>query len=168
MRSVSSANNLRKVHAKKEAERAEIEGRTPTSVRSLAGDEADDSHYGDGYGSRSVSPGSAAGGEGKDHADRHQALMSKIFPRGIDRLPGAATAERFFPRSVSAGGSDTVMKTEGDEDHVAEAPTTRQAPPPTAVENEDTPMTSAVQDSVESGSGASGADVETAIPGTTG
>lgn len=36
MRSVSSANNLRKVHAKKEAERAEMEGRTPTSARSLA------------------------------------------------------------------------------------------------------------------------------------
>ena len=36
MRSVSSANNLRKVHAKKEAERAENEGRTPTSARELA------------------------------------------------------------------------------------------------------------------------------------
>ncbi|GAB1744712.1 hypothetical protein NU219Hw_g2251t1 [Hortaea werneckii] len=36
MRSVSSANNLRKVHAKKEAERAELGGRTPTSARSLA------------------------------------------------------------------------------------------------------------------------------------
>lgn len=36
MRSVSSANNLRKVHAKKEAERAEGEGKTPTSARSLA------------------------------------------------------------------------------------------------------------------------------------
>ena len=35
MRSVSSANNLRKVHAKKEAEKAEMEGRTPTSGRSL-------------------------------------------------------------------------------------------------------------------------------------
>ncbi|KAK5132764.1 hypothetical protein LTR08_008649 [Meristemomyces frigidus] len=36
MRSVSSANNLRRVHQKKEAERAEIEGRTPTSARSIA------------------------------------------------------------------------------------------------------------------------------------
>lgn len=49
MRSVSSANNLRKVHAKKEAERAEMEGRTPTSTRSLApadaySDEDEDSH----------------------------------------------------------------------------------------------------------------------------
>lgn len=36
MRSVSSANNLRKVHAKKDAERADLDGPTPTSARSLA------------------------------------------------------------------------------------------------------------------------------------
>lgn len=84
MRSVSSANNLRKVHAKKEAERnADLtEGRTPTSARSLApahsnsmSDEPED--------------GSSADREEQQeyHADtqeRHRQLTSKIFPHGVE------------------------------------------------------------------------------------
>jgi len=110
MRSVSSANNLRKVHAKKEAERAEMEGRTPTSARSLApahsnslSDEMD--------ASRDGTPMSATAGEGGEHEhehdtqERHHELMSKIFPHGIDGVGGRMLAEKFFPRQ--GGGGET-------------------------------------------------------------
>ena len=112
MRSVSSANNLRKVHAKKEAERAEMEGRTPTSARSLApanlySDEEGASHSG--------TPGTPIyEGEDEDVQNtqgRHEELMSKIFPRGATEIGngGMTTAERFFPRPEA---HETVLKSE--------------------------------------------------------
>lgn len=117
MRSVSSANNLRKVHAKKEAERAEQQdGRTPTSGRSIApfhsNSSAEDDHE-----VRSGSPGSnAAHGEdegGNDTQDRHRELMSRIFPHGIDGSGERGLAGAYFPRREDY---PHVMKTEGPEE----------------------------------------------------
>ncbi|SMR42744.1 unnamed protein product [Zymoseptoria tritici ST99CH_1E4] len=103
MRSVSSANNLRKVHAKKEAERAGWE----------EGMEEDN----DGR-SRSPRTGTPASGvrDGDDaspyeepvdhathHQDRHRELMSRIFePHGqvdnVERVAG-----QFFPKQQQEG-----------------------------------------------------------------
>lgn len=136
MRSVSSANNLRKVHAKKEAERAEMEGRTPTSNRSLAAptsnslseeddeeDEGEEGGEGEGReGTHSGSPGSTAagGGEGEGEEEegtqeRHEAFMSKIFPHGVNGAGLRGRAGVYFPRHEKLGpsGSDKVVtKTE--------------------------------------------------------
>lgn len=98
MRSVSSANNLRKVHAKKEAERAEMEGRTPTSARSLAP-----------AGSNSLSEEDEMAGSGDEHEhettqERHQALMSRIFPQGMGEA-SRGVGERFFPKQEALESS---------------------------------------------------------------
>ncbi|KAK3691137.1 hypothetical protein LTR37_018841 [Vermiconidia calcicola] len=113
MRSVSSANNLRKVHAKKEAERAEMEGRTPTSARSLApadspSDGEDPMHSG--------SEGTPAGvgdseGDVQDTQLRHRELMSRIFPQGVE-MSSQSAAERFFPRHDHQDAPQTGMKVE--------------------------------------------------------
>lgn len=117
MRSVSSANNLRKVHAKKEAERAETEGRTPTSA---AGDEShspeERSHV------HGVSEGTPASvHENQDHRNdaeggpmridsqgRTRDLMNSIFPQGYDGTG------RYGERGVTLGSSlgDVRLKTE--------------------------------------------------------
>ncbi|QIW97844.1 hypothetical protein AMS68_003362 [Peltaster fructicola] len=80
MRSVSSANNLRKVHAKKEAEKAETDGRTPSLARSLApagsnGDSADDEQSEEPAlnGSGSATPKTQADGERSEHHDGQDA-----------------------------------------------------------------------------------------------
>ena len=126
MRSVSSANNLRKVHAKKEAEKAEQEGRTPTSARSLApahsnslsGDE-------DGMDDSPGSPaeGEEADGDMNDTQERHKEFMSRMFPRGVDSEARNA-AERFFPRhdnQDAVHAPEAVMKQEPEiEDHVVD------------------------------------------------
>ncbi|KAK5174136.1 uncharacterized protein LTR77_001216 [Saxophila tyrrhenica] len=113
MRSVSSANNLRKVHAKKEAERAEMEGRTPTSARSLApanslSEEEDDEED-------SGSPGSATqdreGGEPTDTQERHRELMSRIFPSSVEDASRSAGA-RFFPTHEQRDTTEAEMKRE--------------------------------------------------------
>lgn len=115
-RSVSSANNLRKVHAKKEAERAEMEGRTPTSARSLAP-----------AGSNSLSEEDGGEEEGQQHEttqERHQALMSRIFPQGVDEA-SRGVGERFFPRQEGAGEvkseASTSEESEGREGRALEA-----------------------------------------------
>ena len=118
MRSVSSANNLRKVHAKKEAERAEMEGRTPTSARSLApaggySDEEDDVH--------SVTPGTPAE---RDEAEiderlareRNEMLMSRTFGGGVEEARNVA--ERFFPRHDPQDMSEADMKLESAEERL--------------------------------------------------
>lgn len=117
MRSVSSANNLRKVHAKKEAERAEMEGRTPTSARSLApanslSDDDEDNE------SRSPSPGSAGpvrhiGGEQTQIRERHQELMSRIFPGGVEDT-SRRSGERDTPSHEPREPSEAEMKREPD------------------------------------------------------
>lgn len=108
MRSVSSANNLRKVHAKKEAERAEMEGRTPTSARSIApagslsGDEAE---------SPSESPDAAAAQSNTQ--ERHRELMSRMFPAGPDEA-GRGDADRLSPSHQEASENDTTQTVTGD------------------------------------------------------
>lgn len=115
MRSVSSANNLRKVHAKKEAERAEMDGRTPTSARSLApagsmsGDEAE---------SLSESPEASARGDDtmaaqSDAQGRHRELMSRMFPSGSDEVSRGAT-ERFLPSHQEVSETQTSQTLTGD------------------------------------------------------
>lgn len=108
MRSVSSANNLRKVHAKKEAERAEMEG---TGMHIILG--IDTLHFNDttedgGGMTRSGTPTSAAAGEGDNDGDgeaseepldtqeRHLQLMNQLYSSNIGG-PGRV-AEQFFPR----------------------------------------------------------------------
>jgi len=112
MRSVSSANNLRKVHAKKEAEKAEMEGRTPTSGRSLQpnnssslsddegmeeGDYMDEGDLErermvDSEG-RTVTPGTQQDAEHTETVNRHRELMNRMFNEGPK-----GTAEAWFPR----------------------------------------------------------------------
>lgn len=108
MRSVSSANNLRKVHAKKEAERAEMEGRTPTSARSIApagslsGDEAE---------SPSESPDAAAAQSNTQ--ERHRELMSRMFPAGPDEAD-RGDADRFSRSHQEASENETTQTVTGD------------------------------------------------------
>lgn len=105
MRSVSSANNLRKVHAKKEAERAEMDGRTPTSGRSLAPAGSNPMSEDE---DASASPGShvdEGGDDDHETQDGDDSLMSKIYPSNTG---SRAAAERFFPRQdgTEAGASE--------------------------------------------------------------
>jgi hypothetical protein len=97
MRSVSSANNLRKVHAKREAERAEAEGRTPTSARSLAPAHSNSMSEED-MDARSGTPGSPTGeAYERDSQEKQQELMSKIFPPKVEGEP-RDLAGAYFPR----------------------------------------------------------------------
>lgn len=120
MRSVSSANNLRKVHAKKEAERADMDGRTPTSVRSLAPLHSNSLSDEERENTRSGTPvsASAADDEEQDTQERHQELMSKIFPHGYDSAGGRGLAGNYFPRREEPPTSvpETVMKMENRDD----------------------------------------------------
>lgn len=113
MRSVSSANNLRKLHAHKEAEKVEMERRTPTSGRSLA--PANSSSLSDDEGmeggdymelegeidrehseGRNGIPGMQHDAELPESLLRHHELMSRIFNENSVRSKG--TAEAWFPR----------------------------------------------------------------------
>lgn len=104
MRSVSSANNLRKVHAKKEAERAEMEGRTPTSALSLAPATNSD----DAEGRSSGTPSTPEDGE-PNTQERHRDIMSKVFPRGIENR---SVADQFFPRLEDARAPQVKLEAE--------------------------------------------------------
>ncbi|TKA65300.1 hypothetical protein B0A55_10025 [Friedmanniomyces simplex] len=108
MRSVSSANNLRKVHAKREAERAEADGPTPTSARSLAPAESN-SMSGDERDVESGTPDSARVGDGQSPRARHQELMSRMFPRSGD---GAGQQEAHGRTPLRREQDDVVMKEE--------------------------------------------------------
>lgn len=116
MRSVSSANNLRKVHAKKEAERVEMGGRTPTSARSLA---PADAHSDDEDETHSVTPGTPVErdeteGDERPTRERNEELMSRIFPPSMDSHRNVA--ERFFPRHGQQEAPEANMKTEEAEE----------------------------------------------------
>lgn len=108
MRSVSSAMNLKKVHAKKEAERQSKEASTEDKDR--------DTPHSDGEQGSASSPGQRDGdsesedeeedrdGQEEDPRDRaerekHEANMRRIFPYGIDGGPQSARnmAQAFFP-----------------------------------------------------------------------
>lgn len=125
MRSVSSANNLRKVHAKKEAERAEVEGRTPTSARSLAPAHSNPASDDDNASHSPGSPRDADDGDEheQDTHERHEELMSKIYPNRTDST-GQTAAERFFPKNdpaeeeregtLEGDGEETEVEKKGD------------------------------------------------------
>lgn len=89
MRSQSSAANLRKVHARKEQERAQEQGHTPTS----------------GLATAPVIKGDGSSTEDEEEPstqERHEAIMRKMFPRGIDEQRGRMNyAEQFFPPASS-------------------------------------------------------------------
>ena len=93
LRSVSSANNLRKVHAKKEAER-DGDGQTSSSRPSLV-PQVSNSLSQDGGVSQSRSPSpsgtSVSGGADEEHStqERHQEFIHKMYPHGIDSAGGA-------------------------------------------------------------------------------
>lgn len=98
MRSVSSAMNLKKVHAKKEAERANNKETSAvsedTTHRSYSASEHDAGEM------------SAASPSVDEHAtdgdtsilDRHQETMRKVFPHGIENTGVQSMAQQFFPK----------------------------------------------------------------------
>ena len=113
MRSVSSAMNLKKVHAKKEAERQSKEA----STEGGKDDGTPQSHEGHDAGSFAGSPDGAREGEDSDmsgdednevedneEARRHAANMRKIFPYGIDGHGGHA----FLPSATTASTTTTL------------------------------------------------------------
>jgi len=120
MRSVSSAANLRRVHAKKEADRAgDFEGRTPTSRRSLAPADAyfDDEEEEQLGGSQDTPAPEELDVEVNPPPGRANVnLIRKIFPEPGDNAKAAA--ERYFPRSRSGEheAADVRMKTEEAEE----------------------------------------------------
>lgn len=106
MRSVSSAMNLKKVHAKKEAERAN------NKETSAASEDTKDKSTPHSTSEHDAGDMSVASPSVDEHAtdgetsvlDRHQETMRKIFPYGIDSSDNTATsvqsmAQQFFPRS---------------------------------------------------------------------
>lgn len=131
MRSVSSANNLRKVHAKKEAERAEMEGQcTSHDIRCLGSthtnsDSDDDDQTRTGT-PTSTGPDGDASEEPPDAQATHRELMSRIFPQDADSV--GRVAEQFFPRheevpvktetagqAMEEGGNESENRSDGGE-----------------------------------------------------
>lgn len=135
MRSVSSAMNLKKVHAKKEAERQSKETsvddnnrsgmlgtpgsnsergagspRLPSARYETAGEEESDSE-GEEDEEGNVSTTTA---DGASTQDKHAANMRKIFPYGIDGGPQAARnmAQAFFPPINEFKAAPPVSKVE--------------------------------------------------------
>ncbi|KAK8213320.1 hypothetical protein M8818_002619 [Zalaria obscura] len=129
MRSVSSAMNLRKVHAKKEAERLEKGGEGGEEDEGEEGREsADGEGRGDGNGIEGErdrdreEDGHGHGGresedtDGEDEtARRHRENMRRIFPYGIDAVSTRSVAEQFFPKVEDARRPD--VKIEAHVDH---------------------------------------------------
>lgn len=138
MRSVSSANNLRKVHAKKEAEKAMEDGRTPTSGRSLApanssslsDDEAmEEGDYLEGEGdlegeprgvseTRTGTPGTQPDAERSERLVKQRELMGRMFEENA--TGPRYTAEAWFPRSEGPP-MPLDLKREGSENKEREA-----------------------------------------------
>ncbi|KAK5164162.1 hypothetical protein LTR04_002060 [Oleoguttula sp. CCFEE 6159] len=111
MRSVSSAQNLRKVHAKKEGERAH-QSHTPTSGLAMAPV----------LGTDSTPERSEAEGEGEDGAppntqERHRTIMRKMFPGGL-KEQREELVDPFFMGSRST--SPARVKVEGEAEAEAE------------------------------------------------
>jgi hypothetical protein len=102
MRSVSSAMNLKKVHAKKEAERA-INKETSAASDDAKDNEASDQDDQDM--SVAASPERATDTENNNTLDRHQETMRKVFPYGIEGAGVSGTsspsnmAQQFFPKA---------------------------------------------------------------------
>lgn len=111
MRSVSSAMNLKKVHAKKEAERANNKETSTASEDTKDKSSAYTPHSASEHEAGDVSAGSpsassvherAADSEVSAQERRHQDYMRKIFPSGYDVGTGGASAQsmaqQFFPK----------------------------------------------------------------------
>lgn len=92
MRSQSSAANLRKVHARKEQERAQELGHTSTG-----------SPAGESVRSSSETPEEMTKEQAEESAqDRHQAIMRQMFPHGINESRDRMQfANKYFPSSSS-------------------------------------------------------------------
>lgn len=98
MRSVSSAMNLKKVHAKKEAERANNKETSAVSE--------DTNHRSYSASDHDAGEMSAASPSVDEHAtdgdtsilDRHQETMRKVFPHGIENTGVQSMAQQFFPK----------------------------------------------------------------------
>ena len=103
MRSVSSAKNLRAVHAKREAEKAEADGHTPSSSRSVAPAHSNSMSEED-QKARSGSPESDAadGGENDDEDPRgHPELVGRASPRSMEQDQDAAHERRERERQIA-------------------------------------------------------------------
>jgi hypothetical protein len=138
MRSVSSANNLRKVHGKKEAERTENDGETPlssspssSSSSSSCASHPDHHHLPDDgeNRTRSGTPMSGAAGDGdcSDDAaaaepqERHRELMTRMFPGHASPPEPDPRSERYFSRPPAPPRSDSGSGSERREDSHAAA-----------------------------------------------
>jgi hypothetical protein len=139
MRSVSSANNLRKVHGKKEAERTENDGETPlssspssSSSSSSCASHPDHHHLPDDgeNRTRSGTPMSGAAGDGdcSDDAaaaaepqERHRELMTRMFPGHASPPEPDPRSERYFSRPSAPPRSDSGSGSERREDSHAAA-----------------------------------------------
>nr|POF26202.1 hypothetical protein CFP56_22350 [Quercus suber] len=129
MRSVSSANNLRKVHAKKEAERAETEGRSPPSTAADDSHSPEDTEHAhrrseDTPASTRDNPEHRGEGEGGQtrvgSQGRTRELMNKIFPQGYD---GAGRhGEREMKLSTSLGTIKLETETRDADDRIHKSP----------------------------------------------
>ena len=124
MRSVSSAMNLRKVHAKKEAERA---GEGPDGTPTLNGADGDertstDSPSTPNNGSTSAPPvdTSKDGDSLPTTQERHKENMRKIFPYGIDAPAGFSSVPKppvSEQRYYSPAGRDEARGLEASTEH---------------------------------------------------
>ncbi|KAI4735720.1 hypothetical protein E4T50_13762 [Aureobasidium sp. EXF-12298] len=100
MRSVSSAMNLKKVHAKKEAERAHNKENSAASEDTKDKTTPYSASEHDAGETSAASPsvdGHATDGENST-LDRHQETMRKVFPHGIDNPSVQSMAQQFFPK----------------------------------------------------------------------
>ncbi|KAI4727839.1 hypothetical protein E4T49_04417 [Aureobasidium sp. EXF-10728] len=100
MRSVSSAMNLKKVHAKKEAERANNKENSAASEDTKDKSTPYSASEHDAGETSAASPsldGHATDGE-TSILERHQETMRKVFPHGIDNPSVQSMAQQFFPK----------------------------------------------------------------------
>ena len=118
MRSVSSAANLRKVHAKKEAERAEQEGRTPPPLPPTSEVSEDEDQR------RSGTPDTPEEGVEAgvyDIENRHDALTTGTSTTSMQVSSDVRTAaERFFPREEQHSIPEARMKSETEAEETSD------------------------------------------------
>lgn len=126
MRSVSSAMNLKKVHAKKEAERAHNKENSAASEDTKDKTTPYSASEHDAGETSAASPsvdGHATDGE-NSILDRHQETMRKVFPHGIDNPSVQSMAQQFFPKP-----DDTCAATQVKIEAMVESDTTTKEAP---------------------------------------
>ena len=99
MRSQSSAANLRKVHARKDGESSHSP--TPTTLQYATSADAPDTPSPSGYAT------------GPDATDKHNAIMGKMFPSGLD----ASRKEHDYARQVFAENGEHTVHTRTHNHH---------------------------------------------------